>query len=406
LRGIKNIMTSKNTFDIEDKYMAPFFVKQKISIERGERVFVWDEEGNRYIDFTSGWGVTCIGHAQPVITEALANQSRKVLQNPNSGLTYSPARARLLELMRTVLPPHLTRLFFSNSGAEANDAAIKLARKVTNRLDVISTHKSFHGRTISTASATGQATHREKFNPLMPNYRFVTYGDLDDLRQALDNTVAAFILEPIQGEGGVIIPSREYLSGAANLCRENGTLLIADEVQTGFCRTGPMFVTGALDVKADFITMAKGIAGGFPFGAFAMTEEVAEKFEYGDHGGTYCGNPLGCAVAHAVIKYLLDNDISKNVEMMGSICLEKMHAWQKLYPDHINEIRGTGLLLLLEFKNDDIATQVSDQCLAEKLFVRQTQGNGIRIFPALNINENELQEGLAIMQKAIESVTP
>jgi len=397
-------MTSKNTFDIEDKYMAPFFVKQKISIERGERVFVWDEEDNRYIDFTSGWGVTCLGHAQPVITEALVNQSRKVLQNPNSGLTYSPARAKLLELMQTVLPPHLTRLFFSNSGAEANDAAIKLARKVTNRLDVISTHKSFHGRTISTASATGQATHREKFNPLMPNYRFVTYGNLEDLRQALDDSVAAFILEPIQGEGGVIIPSKEYLSGAAKICRDNGTLLIADEVQTGFCRTGPMFVTGALNVKADFITMAKGIAGGFPFGAFAMTEEVAEKFEHGDHGGTYCGNPLGCAVAHAVIKYLLDNDISKNVEMMGNICLERMNEWQKHYPEYINEIRGTGLLLLIEFKSDDIATRVSDQCLADKLFVRQTQGNGIRIFPALNINENELQEGLAILQKAIETI--
>lgn len=307
--------------------------------------------------------------------------------------------------MHTVLPPHITRLFFSNSGAEANDAAIKLARKVTNRLDVISTHKSFHGRTISTASATGQATHREKFNPLMPNYRFVTYGDLEDLRQALDENVAAFILEPIQGEGGVIIPSKEYLTGAAKLCRENGTLLIADEVQTGFCRTGPMFVTGALDVKADFITMAKGIAGGFPFGAFAMTEAVAEKLEHGDHGGTYCGNPLGCAVAHAVIKYLLDHNVSKNVAQMGGICLDKMKEWQQLYPTLINEIRGTGLLLLIEFKNDAIATQVSDQCLAEKLFVRQTQGNGIRIFPALNINEDELQEGLAIMQKAIQSVT-
>ena len=397
-------MTSKSTFDVEDKYMAPFFVKQKISIERGEGVFVWDEEDNRYIDFTSGWGVTCIGHAQPVITEALTDQSRKILQNPNSGLTYSPARARLLELMHTVLPPHITHLFFSNSGAEANDAAIKLARKVTNRLDVISTHKSFHGRTISTASATGQATHREKFNPLMPNYLFVTYGDLDDLRQALNENVAAFILEPIQGEGGVIIPSKEYLTGAAKLCRENGTLLIADEVQTAFCRTGPMFVTGALDVKADFITMAKGIAGGFPFGAFAMTEEVAKKLEYGDHGGTYCGNPLGCAVAHAVIKYLLDHNVSENVARMGDICLDTMKEWQQLYPTLINEIRGAGLLLLIEFKDEEIATQVSDQCLAGNLFVRQTQGNGIRIFPALNINEDELREGLAIMQKAIESV--
>ncbi|MDO9264394.1 MAG: aminotransferase class III-fold pyridoxal phosphate-dependent enzyme, partial [Desulfosalsimonadaceae bacterium] len=175
-------MSSNATFEIEDRYMAPFFPKQKISIERGEGVFVWDEEGRRYIDFTSGWGVTCIGHAQPVITEALVSQSRKILQNPNSGLTYSPARARLLLVMKEVLPSHLTHIFFSNSGAEANDAAIKLARKVTGRLDVVSTHQSFHGRTISTASATGQGKHREKFNPLMPNYRFVTYGDPDDLK--------------------------------------------------------------------------------------------------------------------------------------------------------------------------------------------------------------------------------
>ncbi|MBC8317819.1 MAG: aspartate aminotransferase family protein [Desulfobulbaceae bacterium] len=397
-------MTSKATFEIEDRYMAPFFAKQQISIERGDGVFVWDEEDNRYIDFTSGWGVTCLGHAQPVITEALINQSRKILQNPNSGLTYSPARAQLLEVMQTVLPNHLTRLFFSNSGAEANDAVIKLARKVTNRLDVISTHKSFHGRTISTASATGQATHREKFNPLMPNYLFVKYGDLDDLKKTLNENVAAFILEPIQGEGGVIIPSKDYLKGAADLCRKNGTLLIADEVQTGFCRTGPMFVTGALDVRADFITMAKGIAGGFPFGAFAMTEEVADKLEFGDHGGTYCGNPLGCAVAHAVIKYLLDNNISSHVEKMGTFCLKRMNAWRQRYPDHINEIRGAGLLLLIEFKSEHIATQVSDQCLAEKLFVRQTQGNGIRVFPALNITEDQLQEGLTIMEKAIQSV--
>ena len=218
------MMSSQKTFEIEDKYMAPFFVKQKISIDRGEGIFVWDEDGNRYMDFTSGWGVTCIGHAAPVIAEALNSQGKKMLQNPNSGLTYSPARAGLLSVLMNVLPSHLNRVFFSNSGAEANDAAIKLARKVTNRLDVISTHQSFHGRTISTASATGQASHREKFNPLMPNYRFVTYGNLDELEDALDENVAAFIIEPIQGEGGVHIPSQEYLKKAQGLCRKNGTL--------------------------------------------------------------------------------------------------------------------------------------------------------------------------------------
>ncbi len=397
-------MSSQTTFEIEDKYMAPFFVKQKISIDRGEGVFVWDEDGNRYIDFTSGWGVTCIGHAQPVITQALVSQGQKMLQNPNSGLTYSPARAGLLSVLMKVLPSHLTHIFFSNSGAEANDAAIKLARKVTNRLDVISTHQSFHGRTISTASATGQASHREKFNPLMPNYRFVTYGKLDELEHALDESVAAFIIEPIQGEGGVHIPSEKYLKEAERLCSENGTLLIADEVQTGFCRTGPMFVSGAMGINVDFLTMAKGIAGGFPFGGFAMSEKVASALEIGDHGGTYCGNPLGCAVAHAVIKYLVDNDVSANVRHMETICMETMGVWQKRFPETIKEIRGKGLLLLIEFSDPDIAAKASDECLARHLFVRQTQGNGIRVFPALNIKEEELREGLAIMQSAIEAV--
>jgi acetylornithine/N-succinyldiaminopimelate aminotransferase len=384
--------------------MAPFFIKQKIAIDRGEGVYVWDEEGVRYLDFTAGWGVTCMGHAHPVITEALARQSRKILQGPNSGLTYSPARAELLLELMQVLPPNLTRVFFSNSGAEANDAAIKLARKVTGRLDVISTHQSFHGRTISTTSATGQASHREIFNPLMPNYRFVAYGDLAELEQALDDNVAAFIIEPIQGEGGVHIPSREYLRSASRLCRQNGALLIADEVQTGFCRTGPMFVTGAMGVEVDFLTMAKGIAGGFPFGGFAMTEAVAQKLEIGDHGGTYCGNPLGCAVSAAVIRYLRENNISAHVEEMGRICLDTMAGWKDAYPAAIREIRGQGLLIMVEFADADTAKRVSDDCLARGLFVRQTQGVGIRVFPALTITEAELREGLGIMAEAIRAV--
>ncbi|MFC1524130.1 aspartate aminotransferase family protein [Thermodesulfobacteriota bacterium] len=397
-------MSSKSTFQIEDKWMAPFFVKQKISIDMGHGIHVWDEEGNRYLDFTSGWGVTCIGHAQPVITQALLKQSQRILQNPNSGLTYSPARAELLSLMEKILPAHLSRIFFANSGAEANDAAIKLARKVTGRLDIISTHQSFHGRTISTASATGQAQHREKFNPLMPNNRFVTYGDLKDLKKALDKNVAAFIFEPIQGEGGVHVPSKKYLKEAEKLCHENGSLLIADEVQTGFCRTGPMFVTGALGVKVDFLTMAKGIAGGFPFGAFAMSDKVVSGLDLGDHGGTYCGNPLGCAVAHAVIKYLVDHNISKNVEKMERLALKRMKKWQTLFPGAIADIRGKGLLLLVEFTQDETAARVSEECLRNKLFVRQTQSRGIRIFPALNIKKNEMEEGLDIFQEAIATV--
>ncbi len=397
-------MTSKVTFNIEDKYMAPFFVKQKVSIERGEGVYVWDEEGNKYIDFTSGWGVTCIGHGQKVITDALNEQSRKIIQNPNSGLTYSPARARLLSLMHDILPSNLTHIFFNNSGAEANDAAIKLARKVTNRMDVISMYQSFHGRTISTASATGQAKHREKFNPLMPNYKFVTYGDIDALTKNLNKDVAAVILEPVQGEGGVNIASDEYLKEVAQLCKKNSSLLIADEIQTGFCRTGLMFVFDSIGVKVDFLTMAKGIAGGFPFAAFAMTKDVAKKLEIGDHGGTFCGNPLGCAVSYAVIKYLIDNKISENVKKMGSFTLDILNQWKIKYKEIISNVRGVGLLLLIEFNDKDIAKKVFDECLNRRLFLTQTQGVGIRIFPALNIKKEELEEGLAIIKESIETV--
>ncbi|MDO9263962.1 MAG: aminotransferase class III-fold pyridoxal phosphate-dependent enzyme, partial [Desulfosalsimonadaceae bacterium] len=172
----------------------------------------------------------------------------------------------------------------------------------------------------------------------------------------------------------------------------------------GFCRTGPMFVTGEMGVKVDFLTMAKGIAGGFPFGGFAMSEKVAKQLEFGDHGGTYCGNPLGCAVAHAVIKYLLDHQISENVDKMGRISLDRMGEWKQRYPDAIRDVRGKGLLLLVEFAESEIAARVADESLSMGLFVRQTQGSGIRVFPALNITEPELAEGLAVMQAAIEAV--
>ncbi len=394
----------KNTIATEDAHYAPFFNKTPISVERGEGIYVWDEDGNEYVDFTAGWGVTCLGHAHPVITEALAAQSRKIMQNPNSGITYSPARARLLSLLMKILPKGLTRVFFSNSGAEANDASIKLARKATRRLDVVSTDLSFHGRTISTASATGQAKHRDKFKPLMPNYRFIPFNDLKAMEKALDREVAAVILEPIQGEGGVNLPAEGYLEAVSTLCRKNGSYLIIDEVQTGFCRTGPMFAIDGLNVKPDFFTLAKGIAGGFPFGAFAMTEEVALKLQKGDHGGTYCGNPLGCAVAYAVISHLVETNIGKNVESVGSFIYENLKTLQQAHPAILRTVRGKGLLLAMEVGEPQIAAEILDRSLELGLFVNLTQGNVIRIFPALNIRKEEAEEGLELLKKAITMV--
>ena len=394
-------MATIDTIAIEDAHMPPFSAKIPIAIARGEGAYAWDEEDNRYLDLTAGWGVTSIGHAHPVIQAALAEQGARILQNPESGLTYSPARARLLSLLVDLLPPNLTRVFFSNSGAEANDAAIKLARKVTGRRELIATEGSFHGRTISTVSATGQASHRDKFDPLVPGCRFVPYDDLAALERSLDRAVAAVIVEPIQGEGGVRIPAADYLEGVSRLCRANGALLIVDEVQTGFCRTGPMFAIRSTGAEADFLTMAKGIAGGLPLGAFAVSEEVSARLEPGDHGGTYCGNPLACAVAFAVIRYLVDNDVRAHVEELGRWALDEMAGWREAYPTVVTEVRGKGLLLLVELRDAATAARIDAECLSRRLFVRRTQGNAIRAFPALTISREELQEGLGILRQAI-----
>ncbi|MBU3916152.1 aspartate aminotransferase family protein [bacterium] len=390
-----------DTISTEEKYFIPFFKKIPISIERGQGIYVWDENGEKYIDFTSGWGVTCLGHANPIIINAITEQSKKIIQNPSSGLTYSPARAKALSAISEILPGCLTRVFFSNSGAEANDAVIKLARKVTGRLNVISTINSFHGRTISTASATGQAKHRDKFNPNMPNYRFVPFNDIGALTKIMDENTAAVILEPIQGEGGVNISFGEYLKQVSDLCEKNGSYLIIDEVQTGFCRTGSMFAIDGMDIKVDFMTMAKGIAGGFPIGAFAVSEEIAEKIEIGDHGGTYCGNPLGCAVVHAVVRHLIDSDMSSNVKTIGSYTMKRLEKLKRKHPEKISDVRGKGLLIAIEFLEEKKAMEIYNGCIKNHLFVNITQGKIIRLFPALNITEAEMAEGLAIFEKVI-----
>ena len=392
-----------DTIAVEDRHMPPFFTRIPLSIERGEGIYVWDESGRRYIDCTAGWGVTCLGHAHPAIAEALCDQGRKILQNPNSGLTYSPARARLIALLTEILPPNLTRVFFSSSGAEANDAVIKLARKATGRMDVVSTEQSFHGRTISTASATGQAKHRERFNPLMPNYIFVPYGDAAAIAGALSDGTAAVILEPIQGEGGVNVPPEGYLREVEALCRKAGACLIVDEVQTGFCRTGPMFAVTEMGVRPDFMTLAKGIAGGFPFGAFALTEAISAKLEKGDHGGTYCGNPLGCAVAYAVIRHLIDHDIERNVRSVGARIHEQMRLWQARFAGMIVDVRGRGLLLAMEMADAATAERLFHEALKRGLILNLIQTRVIRLCPALNITPGEAETVLSILDEALDA---
>lgn len=397
-----------STIEIEDRLGITFCDRQQIAIERGEGSWVWDENGKAYLDFTSGWGVTCLGHSHPVITEAIYKQASKIIQNPNSGFTYSPSRAALLEQIDKVLPENLYKIFFANSGAEANDAAIKLARKATGRTKVVSTLGSFHGRTFNTLSVSGGTEDTKKYIPTLPGSCFVPFGDCAAIERAVDKNTAAVILEPIQGEGGVRVPDSDYLSFVSRLCKRNGALLIIDEIQTGFCRTGKFFAIehDAGAIEPDILTMGKGIAGGFPFAAFAISNSVDARIAKGDHGGTYCGNPLGCAVATAVIEHLASKKIERRVELLGEMLLGRLGSFKKEFPTLISDIRGRGLLAALEFSDPSMVEEVSRACLQSGLLVTPTKNGVIRVIPALTISEEELNEGLDILKQVLGSVAP
>ena len=237
----------------------------------------------------------------------------------------------------------------------------------------------------------------------MPNYTFVPFNDLKAMQQAMHKNVAAVILEPVQGEGGVRIPSEDYLEDVSQLCQQHGALMIIDEIQTGFFRTGPAFAVSPLNMRVDFLTMAKGIAGGFPFGAFAMTEEIAQRIEHGDHGGTYCGNPLGCAVSHAVVSYLIEHDIERHVRQMSTYIMNQLCQWQHQYPGLIADVRGQGLLIAFELKDSTIASKIYLKSRENGLLLNLKHGTVLRIFPALNITQAEVEEGLGILYELVES---
>jgi len=397
-------MVNNDTIACEDTYLIPFAHKLPVVIESGSGVDVWDTAGKHYIDFTAGWAVTSLGHSDPVIIEALCEQARKILHNPESGLTYSPPRARLLRQLAAILPKELHHFYLVNSGAEANDSALKLARKITGRKKIVSTQRSFHGRTTATTSVTGQPEKRDRFDVQVPHTTFIPFNDLDAAFAAVDHRTAAVIVEPIQGEGGIYVPDEGYLDGLKRICRAGGALLIVDEVQTGFWRTGPAFSSIAQGVIPDFLTLAKGIAGGFPFAAVAVAAECAAKIEPGDHGGTYNGNPLGCAVAEATIRHCVDIDIGKKVERTGACVREHLETLARLYPSVITEVRGRGLLWAIEFHEPETAQRVRDEALASGLILNVTHGKIVRIFPALTIDDAALEDGCAILYAVVKQV--
>lgn len=397
-------METIDTISTEDRLGISFARRLPISFSHGQGSRVWDENGKSYLDFTSGWGVNCLGHAHPVVLDALQTQAARLMQGPNAGFTYSPPRARLLQTLRSVLPEQLQRIYFCNSGAEANDAVLKLARKLSGRSMVVSTLGAFHGRSMATLSVSRGPENPARFLPPQQQHTiFVPHGDVPALQQALSSEVAALIAEPVQGEGGVRIPQAEWLVEAARLCRKHGCLLILDEVQTGFCRTGRFFAHthDAAPIQPDIMTMGKGIAGGFPFAAFAVSKSVHAGLQRDDHGGTYNGNPLGCAVADAVIRYLRDNAIDARAARLGAHLLERLESMAARHPNLVRTVRGRGLLSALELHDAERTAELTFRCAERGLLVVPTRNGVVRLLPDLLITADELDAGLDILAGAL-----
>ncbi|ALO46744.1 aspartate aminotransferase family protein [Pseudohongiella spirulinae] len=390
--------------ETEDTYGLAVTRRQPLVIERGDGVTVWDEKGNALLDFSSGWGVVCLGHNHPVILEALTDQASRIIQNPNSGFTYSPARAALMSAMKEVLPDALTKIWFANSGAEANDAALKLARKITGRESVLALEGSFHGRTLAALSVSGGPENPARYLPRLSGNYFIPADDTEPLQSAMQVPLAAVIIELVQGEGGVRALDHDYLRSLEQMCKNNGCLLIVDEVQTGYCRTGEFFACERYGLVPDMMTMGKGIAGGLPFAALAMREEHAARVELGDHGGTYCGNPLSCAVAAAVTAFLKQQNMSQHVRLLGAEALTDLHKLQQQFPELVAEVRGIGLMLAIELSDHDLVWPLTEACQQQGLIVTPTRNGVVRLLPPLILTSVTWQQGVERLRAALQAL--
>jgi len=393
-------LSQNNWQELEQKLFLRTFSRVPLTLVRGQGARVWDDQGKRYLDFVGGWAVDTLGHCPPVVVEALERQARTLIQVSNQ--FYTIPQIELAQLL--VQNSCLDRVFFCNSGAEAAEGAVKLARRYgKTRLDgayeIITTYGSFHGRTLAMTAATGQSKFQEPYEPLPSGFTNVEYNNVEAIKAATTAQTCGVMLEPIQGEGGVNVPHDSYLREVENWCRDKGILFILDEVQTGVGRTGTLFAYEQYDVEPDIMTLAKGLGSGVPIGALLAKESVS-LFSPGEHGSTFGGNPLVCAAAYATVKYIIDNDTVGNVKQVGKYCLTKLENLKQQF-DFITDVRGRGLLIALEF-SDEIAQDVVMACVNKGLLVNKVKPNAIRLMPPLIITENEVDEAAGILHSVFK----
>ncbi len=396
-------LTPQDIRDKVEKYMIETYERFDFVAETAQDMYVRNEKGEEYLDFYAGIAVNSVGNCNPAVVEAVREQAGQIMQTFN--YPYTVPQALLAEKVCTATG--MDKIFFQNSGTEANEAMIKMARKYSiekygpDRYNIVTAAKSFHGRTFGAMSATGQPDNacQAGFGGMTPGFTYAEYNDLDAFKAACTENTAAIMVEPVQGEGGVNPATPEFMRGLRRFCDENGILLLLDEVQTGWCRTGAVMSYMNYGIKPDIVSMAKAMGGGMPIGAICATEEVARAFTAGSHGSTFGGHPVCCAAALAAVTELLDNDLAGNAKKMG----EYFTSLLRTLP-HIKEVRGQGLLVGVEFEDGISSVDVKHACFDRKLLITAIGSSIIRMIPPLIVTEKDCKKAFEIIEDAVHEV--
>jgi len=385
-------MDEKEVMAVEQRFTANIYARKNLVIERGRGALVWDKSGREYIDCMSAYGVAIVGHCHPKVVEAIKRQAETLYSCHNS--IYTEARSEFLKKLMAITPPGLKRAFLSNSGTESVEAAIKMARRFTGKTDIVAFVEAFHGKTMGALSATWNPRYRTPFEPLVPGFRHVPYGKTEAVAAAINEKTAAVIVEPVQGEGGVRVPPTEFLKELRELCNKRNILLIFDEVQTGFGRTGKLFACEHSGVVPDILCLAKSVAGGLPLGVTVAKEDVIGALRLGEHSSTFGGNPLICAAASAVIDVVVGENLPERAAELGR------HFMRKLEETHerckiVREVRGKGLMIGVECRFDIYNVLVGTQ--KRGVIILDAGRNILRFLPPLVITQEQLDKAASVV---------
>lgn len=382
---------------VEDRYLLHLYHKLPIYASKGSGVYLFDRNGKRYLDFMSAYGVALLGHCHPNVVRAITTQARKLISA--HGSVYNEAREVFLERLSKIAPANLERFYICNSGAEAVEAALKFARRSTGRKGFISFKGGYHGKTFGALSVTANERYRDVFEPLIGPVHFGVYGDALSLDSLPFGESAAAVVEPVQGEAGIKIPGEDFMKELEKRCKENGCLLIVDEIQSGLGRTGMMWAHERFKIRPDMITVAKGLAGGVPMGVTMVDEEVASKIQLGDHTTTFGGNPLACAAASAVIETIENMELVKNATFMGKRLAEGLMEFVRYRI--VREVRTIGLMAAIELRIR--FNPILESALKGGLITLYSGRNTVRMLPPLIVNDADIEKAVQILRNSIET---